>query len=328
MKAIVIGLGSMGKRRVRNLIENGITDITGFDIRLDRQVEAVNKYNIKIIDKIDIQALAAFDSVIISTPPDLHMKYAQLAFAARKNMFIEASVVDSPVIANLNKENQNLTKPLVIAPSCTMKYFEGPKLIKKLIKENAIGKTLYFNYCVGQYLPDWHPWESISDFYVSQRATGGCREIVPFEMTWLSDIWGMPSASGSVYTKLSNMSVDIDDIYTAHLKFNDNVLGILTVEVLSRPIATREMRVVGEKGLIHFSGDQSKIFLKTLEEEKVFDLNKGSVEKNYINPEEPYISEIKDFLRACVESNPSIFPNNLEMDVQTLQVLNDIERVG
>ena len=40
-----------------------------------------------------------------------------------------------------------------------------------------------FVYHSGQYLPDWHPWESYKDFYVSNPATGARREIVPFELS-------------------------------------------------------------------------------------------------------------------------------------------------
>ena len=39
MKYLVIGLGSMGKRRVRNLLALGIINVAGFDIRKDRRQE-------------------------------------------------------------------------------------------------------------------------------------------------------------------------------------------------------------------------------------------------------------------------------------------------
>jgi 3-hydroxyisobutyrate dehydrogenase-like beta-hydroxyacid dehydrogenase len=40
MKALVVGLGSMGKRRVLNLIALGVKEIHGFDLRADRRQEA------------------------------------------------------------------------------------------------------------------------------------------------------------------------------------------------------------------------------------------------------------------------------------------------
>ena len=45
MRILVIGLGSMGKRRIRNLSVLGHSTIAGFDIRSDRRLEAAKKYN-------------------------------------------------------------------------------------------------------------------------------------------------------------------------------------------------------------------------------------------------------------------------------------------
>ena len=46
MKFLVVGLGSMGKRRIRNLHTLNFSQIAGFDLRNDRVEEAVNKYQI------------------------------------------------------------------------------------------------------------------------------------------------------------------------------------------------------------------------------------------------------------------------------------------
>ena len=46
MKFLVVGLGSMGKRRVRNLIALGFKDsVSGFDIREDRREETKKTTN-------------------------------------------------------------------------------------------------------------------------------------------------------------------------------------------------------------------------------------------------------------------------------------------
>ena len=47
---LIIGLGSMGKRRIRCLKALGINSIWGYDTREDRKREAKEKYQIQIID--------------------------------------------------------------------------------------------------------------------------------------------------------------------------------------------------------------------------------------------------------------------------------------
>lgn len=51
MRIPVIGLISMGKRRVRNLQFLHAGEIIGFDLRADRRAEAEVKYGIKTVEE-------------------------------------------------------------------------------------------------------------------------------------------------------------------------------------------------------------------------------------------------------------------------------------
>ena len=46
MKFLVVGLGSMGKRRIRNLIALNQKEIIGFDTKQERCLEVTEKYEI------------------------------------------------------------------------------------------------------------------------------------------------------------------------------------------------------------------------------------------------------------------------------------------
>jgi len=318
----------MGKRRVRNLKALGVEQVAGFDPRADRREESSAKYGIPVFDDLDT-AMRSFSpqAFVISTPPDLHMHYANYAYEREIGCFIEASVVDAEKIKQLAEKIRNTS--IVMAPSCTMLYYPGPKKIKELLECNAIGKVLNINYQTGQYLPDWHPWENIEDFYVSKRETGGAREIVPFELTWLNDIFGKPEALACVKAKITDMSADIDDIYHCLLRYDNNVLANLTVEVVSRPKATREMRILGAEGEVVFSADTNSVrYINTsMQEWKEFELDVGTVESQYINPEEPYIAEMNDFVTAVKTQNQASYPNSLEDDYEILNTLYSLEKL-
>ena len=328
MKYLVIGLGSMGKRRVRNLQALGVVNIAGFDVRADRRQEAQDKYGIQVFESLDL-AMKVYEPqvFIISTSPDLHMQYAFFAFEKGISCFIEASVVEAEKIGLLSKKIED--KKIVMAPSCTMRYFSGPKKIKELIHSDAIGKILNVNYQTGQYLPDWHPWERIEEFYVSKRETGGAREIVPFELTWLNDLFGVPHALACVKAKLTEINADIDDIYHCLIRYDGNVLANITVEVVSRPKATRDMRILGSEGEIIYSADSNSVrYINTsMDDWLSFDLGGGKVEDQYINPEEPYIAEMRDFISAVVEKDQALFPNSLRDDFKILQTLEALEKM-
>ena len=53
MKFLIIGLGSMGKRRARCLKTLKYKQIAGFDLRNDRRDEAEQKYGIKTFDNVE-----------------------------------------------------------------------------------------------------------------------------------------------------------------------------------------------------------------------------------------------------------------------------------
>lgn len=329
MKFLVIGLGSMGKRRVRNLQALGAGGIAGFDTREDRRADAAEKYGMTVYSDFTA-ALEAFhpDALVISTSPEHHMTYAWAGFERGLSCFIEASVVEAERILELHRRTEGT--PVLMAPSCTMRHFPGPKKVKELIRSGVIGRPLNVNYQTGQYLPDWHPWEPIEDFYVSARETGGCREIVPFELTWLNDVFGEPEPLACVKSKLTDMNADIDDIYHCLLRYPEGVLANVTVEVISRPQTTRELRVLGTEGEIVFSADENCVrYANTGNPDWVrVDLGAGTVEAGYINPEEPYIAEMSAFVEAVRQQDKSLYPNTLLDDYRVLQSLYRLEELS
>lgn len=327
MKFLVIGLGSMGKRRIRNLQALGHKLVHGFDTRKDRIEEASAKYGVPVYQTIEAAILELKPDVfIICTPPEMHMHYAFMAADMNISCFIEASVVHQDEILKLDQLLQG-RYPLML-PSCTMMFYPGPRKIKELVEDKVIGDVLNINYHTGQYLPDWHPWENIEEFYVSKRDTGGAREIVPFELTWLCHIFGIPEAIACWKGKVSSISADIDDLYHCILRFpKAGPVCNMTIEVISRPQATREMRILGTEGEIVFSGDSNSVRYRNLTNDtwNVFEFASGTIENEYINPEEPYIEE----LRICIDSissrDPTKYPNSLGFDYKILNILAKLE---
>lgn len=329
VKFLVVGLGSMGKRRIRNLQALGQRDVAGMDPRPDRRDEVAALHGLPVFAEFR-QALDAFkpDALIIATPPDLHLAYAFQAAECGLSCFIEASVVDAEGILRLQERVAGT--PLVMAPSCTMRFYPGPKRVRALIEAGVIGKPLSLTYHTGQYLPDWHPWEDIADFYVSKRATGGCREILPFELTWLNAIFGEPEPVACVATQVGTLDADIDDIYQCLVRYPGPLLASLTIDVLSRPRATRELRILGSTGQLVFSADEQCVrhISTDMTDWERFDLAPGTVESGYINPEEPYIEELGLFIAALERADPTLFPNTLQEDARVLDLLSRLESLS
>ena len=320
MKFLVVGLGSMGKRRIRNLKQLQQDDIIGFDTINDRCKEAYEKYKIKTYTDISEALKEKPHAMIISTPPDLHMKYAKIAIQNKIHFFTEASVVQDEmeeVIQSLHKSE------IVGVPSCTMRFHPLVIQISNILKMNKIGKPLAFLYHSGQYLPDWHPWEDYRKFYVSKRNTGACKEIVPFELVWLISVFGKISSVLAIKSKVSSLEADIDDIYNVLLEFKSGIQGNLTVDVIAR-YPYRQLKILGENGVIFADWSERTVGYFTKEDGwKNKKIDDGTVEKNYIHGDGPYMEEIKTFLNSIKRETPP--PYTFEDDLKILRILKAIE---
>lgn len=320
MKFLVVGLGSMGKRRIRNLKNLGINDIIAFDLRKDRCEEVKTKYNVETYTEFNESMKKSPDVMIISTPPDLHMKYAILAIENKMHFFTEASVVKDEMKKVIEKLKNS---DIVGLPSCTMRYHPIIKKINELLKSNQFGKILAFFYHSGQYLPDWHPWEDYRKFYVSKKETGACREIVPFELIWITTTFGKLKSVIGDKGKVSNLDSDIDDIYNVILELQNGIKGIMTVDVIARnPI--RNLKILLEEGVI-----EADWYSKTVKVSKKnegwdeFNIEDGIAEKNYLHGEEPYIEEMKNFIEVIERKKD--YPYTFEEDFEILNILEKIE---
>lgn len=317
---LVIGLGSMGKRRIRNLRANQEGDIIGFDISADRCKEVSEAYEIRTFSNIE-EAFKQGDlkGVIISTPPNLHTKYALMAAERAVPFFTEAGTTTEgmeELITVVEKNNS------VAAPSCTMRFQPSIKLIKKLLDQGRVGEILSFSHHCGQYLPDWHPWEDYRKFYVSKKETGACREIVPFELTWLCHLFGIPTEVSCFRSKLLNLDCDIDDIYQLLLNFSNKMLSHLQVDVISR-VPIRALRILGTTGNIEWNMMEKKVRVYTSSDKKWEDIEEPTslIVEGYseMSNENMYIEEIGAFLSAARKQ--SVYPHTLQEEKAILNIL-------
>jgi predicted dehydrogenase len=323
-KILIIGLGSMGKRRIRNLLHLGFSNIYGFDLRKDRREEAEKKYEIRTFDTFE-NAIndTKFDAFVISLPPILHNQFIESSIELGIPCFVEVNVI----LEGLEKlENKAKRQQILVAPSSTMNFHPAVKFIKDTIKSKKLGEISNIMYHSGQYLPDWHPYEKVSDFYVSNPITGGAREIVPFELTWLCSIFGMPLKVAGMFKK--TISIDgaelIDDTYNCMFDF-DGYFLTMTIDVVSRK-ARRLLVINGDSGQLIWDWNQKKVVIhknETLTEEFNFEVMESHAGYNKNITEEMYIKEMEAFIYAAFENE--IYPNSLTEDIKILQLLNALE---
>ena len=312
----------MGKRRIRNLLKLGYKNIAGFDPRKDRRKEVEKLYKIQTFSNIASALKKKPDCMIISTPPDLHYRYADVAIKENIHFFTEVNLSSRDVAKIIRKLKE---KSIVGVPSSTMLYSPVVKKLKQLINKQKIGKILTVYHHFGHYLPNWHPWEDYRKFYVSKKETGGAREVVPFELIWLIYLFSeIKSVYGSI-RKISNLEADIDDIYQILVEFKNGIQCILVIDVISFP-AFNETKIIGEKGVILCDHNKELIKIGKREKWKTLKLKTGKVAKGYkgSTPSESlYEEEMQNFIGAVIKGKK--YPLSFKDEFRILKILDFIK---
>jgi predicted dehydrogenase len=326
ISVLVVGLGSMGKRRIRNLQALGFIGIFGFDKREDRAKEAASLYKVTCFTDFE-EALkqSSAKAFIISLPPDIHHIYMKKAVELNIPFFVEASVVDTnmkEIIAAAKQKN------VFAAPSSTLYFHPAIKKIFQLIQSNYLGSLSNIMYHMGGYLPDWHTYEKVSEFYVSKKETGGAREIVPFELTWMTKLFGFPKQLVATVKKTIDIegAPSIDDTYNSILDYGSFTM-ILTVDVVTRS-AVRRLVINGSLRQLEWDWNANcvKVFHHDKQDWEVFEYKTISAASGYNKniTEQMYIDEMNAFFKGI--ENPSSYVNTLEEDHKVLKVLYLMEK--
>lgn len=324
MNVLVIGLGSMGKRRIR-LMKEMYDDISiyGVDSREDRRVEAGEVFGIDCVESIE-QAAEKFDidAAFVCTAPLSHCAIITECLNRHWNVFTELNLVSDGYEENMALAKENDCKLFL---SSTFFYREEISYIKQRVKENA--KEWNYIYHIGQYLPDWHPWEAYKDFFVGDKRTNGCREIMAIELPWLCGTFGDVVDFHVISNKMSDLNINYNDNYLIQLVHKNGNKGVLVVDVVS-PVAVRKLELYSEHKYIEWTGTPDSLKEYNAEQDSLqpVSLNEKEEHKEGYRAfvvENAYKNEIREFFD--VVNNHKIPQYDFNQDMQILKLIDALE---
>jgi predicted dehydrogenase len=295
MKLLVVGLGSMGKRRIRCLRGLGETDLLAFDTRADRRDEAA-RLGVTLVESFERGLDARPDAVVVSTPPDAHQELVKAALQRGMHCFCEANVVSEGADELLALASR---AQVVAAPSATMRFHPLYQRLRQLVLGDAFGKPLAMTFHLGNYILDWHPWEGL-DFYAARKPTGACREMLPFELEWMQWIFGPVASVQCTLGKQLDLPTDIDDAYAVVARFESGLIATIMIEVISR-YPVRCGKLMSQRGSITWDLDTN--LLRHYDGESQLWREHKAAGRGF-NIEEMYVAETEAFLAACRGERP------------------------
>ncbi len=293
MNIAVIGLGSMGKRRIR-LIRDMYPDcqIVGVDGRPDRREDAQSAFGVLTfasIEAIDLEIYCAF----VCTSPLSHAGIIRECLLRGWNVFTELNLVDTGYEENMRLARE---KNATLFLSSTFFFREEIRFIRSHINKDQSWNYIYH---IGQYLPDWHPWENYKDFFVGEKSTNGCREILAIELPWLIGTFGDVVDFHVVSSKMTGLNIGFNDNFIIQLTHQNGNKGVLVVDVVS-PIAVRKLETYSEGSYLCWNGtpDSLSVYDPSKKELKSVSLSeKAEYKEGYSRfiVENAYRNEIREF---------------------------------
>jgi predicted dehydrogenase len=248
VRALIVGLGSIGRRHARNWAALGAGEVWVCRQANRPQPEPLG-IRVREFHDLDAALAARPEAVIVTNPTSLHVETACAALRAGAHVLVEKPLghcldAVSDLLAAANGR--------VLMVGYNLRFMPELQRLRHHLQTGVIGKPLSVRAEMGEFLPDWHPWEDYRHSYSAKRALGG-GAVLTFSHELDSVCWllGAPAAVTAVARRVSSLDVETEDVAELILEFPSGALASVHVDYLRRP-QRRAIEVVGEAGVLRW----------------------------------------------------------------------------
>lgn len=257
MKILIAGLGSIGRRHLRNLLALGERDIILYrthqsTLPEDELASFPTETNLEA-------ALGRHpDAVIVSNPTALHLEVAIPAAEAGCSLLLEKPI--SHAMAGTNR----LVSAVERSGGKVLVGFQfrfHPTLNKaaEILHSGILGRVLSARAHWGEYLPGFHPWEDYRSSYASRRDLGGGVVLtLCHPLDYLGWLVGGVESVWAFTGKLSGLDLEVEDTAEIGLRFKTGALASVHLDYTQRP-ATHTLEIIAEQGTMRWDNATGKL---------------------------------------------------------------------
>ena len=314
---LIAGLGSIGRRHMRNLLALGEQDIVLYRTHKTTLPEdELAAYPQETDLQLALQKHKP-DAVIVANPTSLHMDVAIPAAEAGCAILLEKPISHSmDRLDQLESAVRKSGSRVLVA--FQFRFHPGLVRARQLISDGEIGRIISAHVHFGEYLPAWHPWEDYRQGYAARADMGGgvvltqCHSLdyLPWLVGKVESAWGLTA-------KLSDLEVDVEDTAKIGLRFDSGALGSLHLDYNQQPPA-HHFEIIGTKGSLQWnlSDGATRIYRAEKKDWDVFPLPAGW-ERNVM-----FMEQMKHFVAVvCGEAEPAC---SLEDGIRVMKLISAV----
>ncbi len=210
MKALFIGLGSIGTRHLKNLV--ALCDSRGIELQADALRSGHGPLREGVAELLHAQytdwnELGEYDLAFITNPTHLHADVIRKLAGRAKALFIEKPIFEATGydLAALGLDEHQ--KAYVAAP---MRWCGAMVALRQLL---PMLRPYSARVICSSYLPDWRPGVDYRTVYSAHKDMGGGVTIdLIHEWDYLVDLFGVPEQVYNFKGTYSHLEIDSDDL--------------------------------------------------------------------------------------------------------------------
>jgi len=298
MKFLIAGLGSIGRRHLRNLLALGQNDIvlyrTNKSTLPDEELAGFPvEYSLE-------KALGHHpDAVIVSNPTHLHVKTAVPAAEAGCDLFLEKPIAFR--IDELSALEKVISGgDITFFSAFQFRFNPGLKKIKQFLDTREIGLPLSYHCYWGEYLPDWHPWEDFRDSYAAREDMGGGVVLtLCHPLDYLGWLFGEVRTLFAVTGNSGQLDIEVEDFAEVILEHRNGVAGNLHLDYYRRP-KRHDLEITCTEGVIGWDYKDSSVWMDRKGKDRTVIEAPDGYERNWM-----FLEEMKHFIRVVKREEPS-----------------------
>ena len=223
LTACFVGLGSIGKRHLKNLV--AICIERGISLSVDALRHAPSSLAADIAPLIrteyhNLEELPHYDLIFICNPSQLH--YGTLCALNDKadHFFIEKPVFTRPLSDEALHPFADEKKYYVACPLRHTKTFAA---LKDFVSTHPVYSVR--SIC-SSYLPDWRPGVDYRKLYSASKESGGVTMDLIHEFDYLFALFGFPEDSKLIARHVSDLEIESSDVVSYVASYPDKTLEL------------------------------------------------------------------------------------------------------
>jgi predicted dehydrogenase len=245
----VVGLGSIGVRHVNNLYTLGVRELGVVRTRNLPPPGEIAARDITVFHDLDVALAQKFDLVVVANPTSLHMETLVKAFKAGAHVYVEKPVAHTEQCLSELSSCRMPGEPKVLV-GCQLRMHPGLRKISEWINQNKLGKIYSVQVDLGEYLPDWHPWEDYRQSYAALADYGGGVILTLIhELDYLQWLFGKPESVFAIGGHRTSLEITAEDTALITFETQQGVCIQLRMDYWRKP-PVRRMSIVAEEALV------------------------------------------------------------------------------